>query len=140
MNNAKPFSWTVRLTVAPLWVADGFSLCNERALAMLSAEVSHANIDSELEVEVLEAPSPQAIAKVQGYIAKTAAYDEVVQNLKQGTPEAGVLLGALRDARKLLDSVAFVAVEGDTLPVLEKLNAALNAIYARQGAAMPVDA
>lgn len=137
-TTAKPFSWIVRLTVAPLWVADGFTLDDARAHLMLAGAVDCARGD-ELQAVVLEAPSPLHIANVQGYHGKHPGSGQIVRELIAGTPHTNSIRGALIAARNLLDSVAFVAKEGDTAPALEKIAAALQAIDTRQGEAVEVE-
>lgn len=66
MPKIKPYSWIVRFTVSPVWVADGFALSDDRALKMLSSDLSFAN-SKELSATVLEAPSAIHIANAQGY-------------------------------------------------------------------------
>lgn len=129
--NAKPFSWVVRLTVDSTWVADGFSMSDERAQRMLASEVGGA-MNSELSAVVLEAPAPHEIANVQGYSAPHYRRDAVCDALRDGCPHDGTIYRALRTAKKLLDSVAFVAKEGDTADAIANINAALAAIDARQ--------
>lgn len=139
MSTAKPFSWVVRFTVAPLWIQDGFSISDERAHSMLSSEVGYAH-GFELGAEVLEAPSPLQIVRMQGYAKEDASGGVVVRELMEGAPRSGLLWNALIAARNLLDSVAFVAKEGDTEPVLAKIAEALAAINARQGERVEIEA
>lgn len=61
------FTWTIKFTVHPTWVADGFDLTDERALDMLSHDLSYANIGEELDAKVIEAPDADEIAMEQGY-------------------------------------------------------------------------
>ena len=75
----KSFSWTVKFTVDPVWVADGFDLDNERALEMLAAALPYAQ-GSELRAQVIAAPPAHAIRKEQGY-------SEQPHNLRQ--PQGG---------------------------------------------------
>lgn len=137
MSMNKPFSWIVRFTVSPEWVADGFSISDDRALSMLSSDLSYANSE-ELSATVLEAPSAIHIANVQGYTKDNGG--SVVRELIKSTPEAGKSIrSAIIAARDLLDSVAFVSEEGDTALVLEKLNAALEEINPRQGEPVEIE-
>lgn len=131
-KTAKPFSWVVRFTVAPAWIQDGFTLTNERARDMLASEVSSAHGD-EIEAVVLEAPSALQICRMQGYHAKHVESGKVVRGIIAATPNAGNIHRALIAARRLLDSVAFVADEGDTGPVIGLIDRALADIDARQG-------
>lgn len=119
----KPYSWIVRLDVAPEWVADGFSLGDQRALEMLGKTLSYANMSHELAARVLVAPSALRIAREQGYGPKhPGAKDEIVTIMGEA-PHAyadmnkkfdGVTLDkAITDAIKLLDRVPFVVEEGD---------------------------
>lgn len=58
----------------------------------------------------------------------------------RSTPQAGKSIrSAIIAARDLLESVAFVSEEGDTTLVLEKLNAALEAINPRQGEPIEIE-
>ncbi len=61
------FSWTVEFKVAKCWVEDGFDLDSERALDMLSRDLSYANIGFELDARTIKAPDPELIAKTMGY-------------------------------------------------------------------------
>lgn len=63
----KRFKWTVELTVDETWVADGFDLTDERALAMLAGDLSYA-YGYELGAKVLKAPKKDDILKAQGYL------------------------------------------------------------------------
>lgn len=138
MATAKPFTWVVRFTVAPLWVADGFSISDERAEEILRRALQCAT-EGEYSACVLEAPSALHIARVQGYVPRHPAAGKAARELMQGVKNSGQIHAALIAARRLLDSVAFVANEGDTAPVLEKIDAALAAIDARQGEPMQFD-
>lgn len=62
--------WTVEFAVADSWVADGFEMTDERALAMLHTELPHA-CGPELAASVLTAPLPEAILALQ------SGYDDV---------------------------------------------------------------
>lgn len=132
MATAKPFSWVVRFTVAPLWVADGFAMTDERALDMLAKTIGFGT-GEELQAVVLEAPSPVHVARVQGYTGKHPNTGAIMRQLAEGTPHDAILRSALMSARRLLDSVAFVAKAGDTSTVLEKIDAALDAVDTRRG-------
>lgn len=61
------FKWTVEFEVDESWVADGFDLTDERALDMLSGDLTFAHIDSELGAKVIKAPDAKAIRQIQGY-------------------------------------------------------------------------
>lgn len=61
-----PYKWTVEFSVAPTWVADGFEMTDERALEMLSNDLSSA-YGYELGTKVIKAPSQERIRKEQGY-------------------------------------------------------------------------
>lgn len=138
-HTAKPFTWVIAFTVAPLWVQDGFALCDERAASMLGHELDCARGD-EFSARVLEAPSALQIASIQGYTKDSLGGGQAVRELRDGCPSNGTIHGALITARKLLDSVAFVSVEGDTAAALAKIDAALAAIDARQGEAVEMEA
>lgn len=139
MATAKPFSWVVRFTVAPTWIQDGFTLSDERALAMLALEVGGA-YGNELSAQILEAPSPLQIARMQGYTKEDKRAADVVRGLKKEAPDAGQIYAALIAARRLIDSVAFVAQPGDSEPVVAAIDAALALIDPRQGDAFPIEA
>lgn len=126
----QPFTWIVRLDVAPEWVADGFALSDQRALAMLGKDLDCACPDTELAASVLVAPNAERIAREQGYGPVHPHTAGVIASLLAGAPRAqtgdAVIEGALVDAIKLLDSVAFVSHENDnTGGVLSKLRDAL---------------
>lgn len=139
MATAKPFTWIVRFTVAPLWVQDGFSISDERAIEMLAASIGFGS-SSELQAKVLEAPSALHIARMQGYAPTDYRSGAVVRELLASVGEVGVLHNALIKARDLLNSVAFVATEGDTNGPLDRIRDALALIDARQGAAVEIEA
>jgi hypothetical protein len=139
MSIAKPFTWVVRLTVSPLWVADGFSLSDERITSMLQSELSSARGD-EVSAQVINAPSAFHIARTQGYSVHDPRGRKVIDDLEAGTPKAGEVRSALIAARDLLDSVAFVSQPGDTESVLSKVIAAIEALNPRQGEAVEYDA
>lgn len=139
-TSAKPFSWVVRLTVAPLWVADGFAMTDASALEMLGRALPHADLDTELDAQVLEAPMTSEILNVQGYAKDSHSAAHAQAQMDEGTAQAGKSIrAALESARKLIDSVAYVTKEGDTEPVMQQIDAALQAINARQGQTMAVD-
>lgn len=139
MATAKPFTWVVSFTVAPLWVQDGFSISDERATEMLGQALQSAH-SSEYSAKVLNAPRPLQIVKMQGYAPHGLRAMPVIADLREGSPSTGVVSDALVKARDLLDSVAFVAQPGDTDKVLQKLNEALALIDARQGEPEEVEA
>ena len=66
MANRKFFKWTVQFQVDESWVADGFDLTDERAMAMLNSTLPYA-YESELRAKVTAAPNHKAIRKAQGY-------------------------------------------------------------------------
>lgn len=66
---SKKFKWTVVFEVDESWVADGFDLDDERALEMLSGDLSWAD-DEELGAKVIKAPRPEAIMRARGYTEK----------------------------------------------------------------------
>ena len=122
---AKPFTWVVQFTVDPIWVANGFAISDARALDMLAGACSYATIGTELSAKVLHAPSALRIAREQGYSKDDYRSGPVVRELIAGAPNSGNLHRALIAARKLLDSVAFVAVAGDTAKPLALIDSAL---------------
>ena len=95
----RSFKWTVEFTVAPIWVADGFDLSDERAKAMLAHDLGYA-YRHELAARVVSAPHSDAIAQAQGYasfqdrLARDASYARDVKeglyrtNLAPKKPEA----------------------------------------------------
>lgn len=138
MPTAKPFTWVVRFTVAPLWVQDGFTIDDERALGMLARAVGAGSAD-ELQAKVLEAPSFLQVARMQGYGPSDSRSGKVVRQLRAQVGEIGQIRGALVKARDLLDSVAFVKEEGDTQAVLERLRDAIALIEPRRGEAVEIE-
>lgn len=131
----KPYTWIVRLDVAPMWVADGFNMSDERALEMLGKTLGYANMTYELAATVISAPSSKRIVQEFGYKAHASdpigikEWNEVLK----GSPTAYIghkeLNGRtvddiLTDAIKLLNSVAFVSHEKDnTQAVVAELTA-----------------
>jgi hypothetical protein len=61
------FKWTVEFEVDEVWVADGFSLSNLRALEMLASDLDYADMTTELSAKVIKAPPLDRILKAQGY-------------------------------------------------------------------------
>lgn len=86
-HQIQPFTWIVRFDVAPEWVADGFSLCDERALEMLSRETSGC-MSTELAARVIAAPAPGRIVAEQGYPKQGARTAAEIQSLVSGAPHA----------------------------------------------------
>lgn len=125
-----PYSWLVRFDVAPLWIADGFLLDDDRAMDMIGKELGQACQSTELAATVLSAPAFSRIAEEQGYGPKhfnmTSVVAEMQRSVPSVAPGGGPLVGALVDAIGLLESVAFVREEGDdTGKVLDQLRIAL---------------
>ena len=58
-------SWTVRFTIDPSWVADGFEITDERAFSMLLNELINA-YPEEIAAKVISAPHPERIKRLQG--------------------------------------------------------------------------
>ncbi len=54
--------WTVVFEVDDVWIADGFNLDDDRALEMLSGDLTYAHIGSELGAKVIKAPTEKQIA------------------------------------------------------------------------------
>lgn len=55
------YKWTVEFSVHKDWVADGFDLTDNRALGVLSADLSYAHVGNELRARVIKAPRRVAI-------------------------------------------------------------------------------
>jgi hypothetical protein len=139
MATAKPFSWTVRFTVAPIWIQDGYTICNERALQMLARSVGAGSAD-ELQAVVLEAPSPLELARMQGYGPQHSHAAKVVRDIKAGHgDDLGAIRNALMKSRDLLSSVAFVTKEGDTSEILQDIERAIELLDPRLGAAVGIE-
>lgn len=62
---AKRYTWTVQITIDPVWVADGFNITNERAHDIIAHALPHAN-GHEFSAKVLSAPDPMQIKCEQG--------------------------------------------------------------------------
>ena len=62
----KDYTWTVKIHISPIWVADGFDLDNDRLQDMLMSELNCAT-DSEVSGEVISAPDSKQIRVEQGY-------------------------------------------------------------------------
>lgn len=122
-SSTKPYTWIVRLDVAPEWVADGFSLGDQRALEMLGETLPYANMSYELAARVLAAPSSLRIVREQGFGPTHPDAGTEAASIRMEAPHAypdtdGKVKGntldkAITDAIKLLDSVSFVREEGD---------------------------
>lgn len=65
MKNKK-LKWVVEFSVDQSWVADGFDLDNERALEMLSNDLTFA-YPHELAAKILKKPDAKLIKKLQGW-------------------------------------------------------------------------
>lgn len=65
-TKTKIFKWTVEFEVSENWVADGFDLTDERALAMLQNDLGYA-YNHELKARVTKYASAHAVAKAQGF-------------------------------------------------------------------------
>lgn len=131
-KTVKPFTWIVRFDVAPEWVADGFTLSDQRALEMLGRETSGC-MSTELAACVLQGPDLSRVLREQGYPVGRARSAREYDALSNAAPAAYVapvhLAKTLSDAVRLLDSVAFVSHEGDkTTEVLEQLRHALKLV------------
>ncbi|WP_336983955.1 MULTISPECIES: hypothetical protein [unclassified Cedecea] len=125
-----PYTYIVRFDIAPLWIADGFILSDETALAMLAERLDYACDATELAAQVLVAPNPSRIEDEQGY-----RHGAIAKSIEEGAPEAyenfgeNTIASALIDAIELLDSVAFVRDENDnSRDVLSKLLEALGKV------------
>ena len=127
----KPFTWVVAFTVDPTWVADGFTLGDERAHDLIWHTLGFATHE-ECAARVLHAPSALRIARCQGYGPKDAGSGRVVRDILTEAPDRALLHTALIHARNLLDGVAFVAKEGDTARVIAKIDEALAALDGAQ--------
>lgn len=126
----RPYTYVVRFDIAPLWVADGFILSDETALAMLAERLDYACDATELAARVLVAPTSARIEDEQGY-----RHGAIAKSIEDGAPEAyenfgeNTIVSALIDAIELLDSVAFVRDENDnSREVLSKLFEALGKV------------
>lgn len=128
-NPIKPYSWIVRFDVAPVWVADGFNLTDERALEMLEQDLRYATSGEELAARVIVAPPAAFILEEQGYrLGAPDAMRELrtimnsAPHAYRRAPDAADALETLDAAISLLDSVAFVQHENDnTSTVLARL-------------------
>lgn len=67
------YEWTIKIRVAPCWVADGFDLTADRAHTMVWRDLGYAH-GSEIEAEIVAAPDPDRVAREMGY--KSAAERE----------------------------------------------------------------
>ena len=132
MAKAKPLTWTLSFTISPLWVQDGFALCNERAHNMLSNELGRAHSD-ELGAVILEAPSAKDIALLQGYQPGSKRLEKYAKELTNGTPSSGHISAALKASKKLIKSGAFASKKGDPQKVIEQIDKALALLAPRQG-------
>jgi len=128
MKTTLPYTWVVRYDVAALYVADGFTFSDQRALEMLSRETTGC-MSTEIAARVLVAPDRVRILKEQGARPDAKGRETIVEKeLRIGSPAAynqGTLLDALVSAWALLDSVPFVSKEGDTEEVRSKLKGAI---------------
>lgn len=116
----QPYTYIVRLDIAPIWVADGFILSDEIALQMLSERLECACMDTELAAQVIAAPDCNRIEAIQGY--KNGAISEQIVSQSPKAYQKHSLLASLNEAIELLDSVAFVREESDnTADVLCRL-------------------
>lgn len=63
------YKWTVEFSVAADWVADGFDLKDDDAVAdlLLNGRLSYARCD-EVKGRIVKAPTASEIAREQGYL------------------------------------------------------------------------
>ncbi|OBU10585.1 hypothetical protein [Morganella psychrotolerans] len=102
MSQIKPFSWLIRLDVAPLWVADGFCMNNQTALDMLANQLPYADMSFELGAAVIAGPDPLRIVNENDWEAnpseeakiRTESPHAYPENETQGTD----LISTLTDA------------------------------------------
>lgn len=66
---SKRFKWTIRFSVDPSWVADGFDLTAETAKEMLANAINGA-YNHELAAYVVSKPDRFEVRRVQGYKSK----------------------------------------------------------------------
>lgn len=71
-NEPKFYEWTIKIRVAANWVADGFDLDAERAHGLIYNHLNFAK-GSEIQTEIVEAPSFVELMKEQGYPAAEIA-------------------------------------------------------------------
>lgn len=60
------YTWTVQISVADTWVADGFDLTADRLKDMVLSDLGYAH-DGEVVTKIIRAPKPEDIRKEQGY-------------------------------------------------------------------------
>lgn len=108
MSQVKPFSWLIRVDVAPIWVADGFCMNNQAALDMLANQLPYADMSFELGAAVIAGPDPRRIINENGWDtnpseeAKIRAESPLAypENEKQGTD----LISTLTDAIAMIEN------------------------------------
>lgn len=108
MSQVKPFSWLIRVDVAPMWVADGFHMNNQVALDMLAEKLPYADMSFELGAAVLVGPDPRRIINENGWETNPSEEAKIraesphayPENDKQGTD----LISTLTDAIALIEN------------------------------------
>lgn len=106
MSQIQPFSWLVRLDVAPIWVADGFFLDNQGALDMLAEHLSYADVNVELGAVVVAAPDPRRIVNTMGWESNVAKEAEIRAGSPLAYPESGKQSSNI--ASTLIDAIALI--------------------------------
>lgn len=59
-------TWTVKISVDDVWIADGFDLDEERLQDMVLNDLQFAG-SSEVTCKIIKAPNPDTIKYIQGY-------------------------------------------------------------------------
>lgn len=89
MNEPKPVTFTVALTVDPSWVREGFVLSDELAHSMLSRVVSGA-YGHEIGARVISSShTPRQLAAMQGY--RGPKLKKAAAGIAKGMPTASTL-------------------------------------------------
>jgi hypothetical protein len=120
--NAKPFTFVVAFTVDPTWIADGFSISDDRAKHMLALTLRSAH-GSEIGARVIGRPDPLRVATVQGYNPGHPARATCVAALREETLHGGLMQRALAAAIEALQCEDAIPPHTKALKLLRELQA-----------------
>lgn len=125
----KPYTFIVRLDVAPLWMADGFCMTDADALEMLAKMLPYACQDTELAAQVLVAPDLARITKEQGFDVYSPQNEhEHRDHLRERSPvaydEKDGIVPVLTRLQGMFERQGLPGIAGDLGAVIDKLTGA----------------
>lgn len=123
----KPYTFIVRLDVAPLWMADGFCMTDADALEMLAKMLPHACQDTELAAQVLVAPDVGRISKEQGFGVYTSErqqhdhHDQLRERSPVAYDEKDGIVPVLTRLQGMFERQGLPGFAGDLGAIIDKL-------------------